>query len=235
MTVVAIHQPEYLPCLTLLGKIAQADVLILLDDVQFKRDSLQQRAWVASPEGRGRWLTIPFVHRHPQLIREVQVADPGWGRKHFDIVKQLYRDAPYYDRLVQLVDVWVSSTSTSTSSVSRIACRTMDVLRDVFGATQRVELSSDIPVDTDDKSERIVRLCQAVGGTTYLCGQSGASYLDHAPFHAAGIEIVVNRYQAPGSYRQDCPQETHRISGLDAMLWHPDPSSLVPHSLLEES
>ena len=38
MTILAAHQPQYLPWLGFFDKIAQADVFVLLDNVQFKKN-----------------------------------------------------------------------------------------------------------------------------------------------------------------------------------------------------
>lgn len=231
MTVVAIHQPEYLPCLTLLGKISQADVLVLLDDVQFKRDSLQQRAWIADENGKERWLTIPYVHKHPQLISDVQLADPEWGLKHEQIVRQLYHEAPYLSRLDGLLSfIW----KVGDMRLRRAATETADVLLRAFDAVpRRVYLSSEFRIGTTDKSERIAEICRQVGGKTYLCGKSGAEYLDHAAFEKIGVEVVVNQNTLPEPYRRGCPEKIFRVSGLDAMLWCRDPSALVPHTLVK--
>nr|MBI3612487.1 WbqC family protein [Nitrospirota bacterium] len=40
---VAIHQPQYLPWLGYLDKIDRADVFVILDTVQFKKNEWQNR------------------------------------------------------------------------------------------------------------------------------------------------------------------------------------------------
>src|SRR5688572_16072809 len=90
---VAIHQPEYFPWLGFLDKARRADVLVFLDSVQFDRSSLQHRAKVAGANGVF-WLTIPFIHRHPQRIDELAFADPRWAVKHWKSLQAAYRRAP---------------------------------------------------------------------------------------------------------------------------------------------
>src|SRR5262249_56042730 len=93
MTAVAIHQPEYFPMLGYLDKARRADVFVLLDDVQFDRSSLQHRARVAGAAGLT-WMTIPFVHRFPQRLDEVEVADARFPAKHGKTLAACYGRAP---------------------------------------------------------------------------------------------------------------------------------------------
>src|SRR5579862_2650962 len=55
---VAIAQPTFLPWLGWFDLIDQADLLILLDDVSFSRQSWQQRNRIRGPEGL-QYITLP--------------------------------------------------------------------------------------------------------------------------------------------------------------------------------
>ncbi|MFQ5693753.1 MAG: WbqC family protein, partial [Nitrospinota bacterium] len=41
--ILAAHQPQYLPWLGYLDKVAKADVFLVLDDVQYKKNEWQNR------------------------------------------------------------------------------------------------------------------------------------------------------------------------------------------------
>ena len=55
--ILAAHQPQYLPWLGYLHKIASADVFLILDDVQYKKNKWQNRNRIKSTEG---WQWGPF-------------------------------------------------------------------------------------------------------------------------------------------------------------------------------
>ena len=57
---VAIHQPHFLPWLGYLHRMAQADLFVLLDHVQFERRNYQNRTMIRM-NGEARWLTVPVV------------------------------------------------------------------------------------------------------------------------------------------------------------------------------
>ncbi len=66
--IMAAHQPQYLPWLGYLDKIDRADVFVLLDRVQFKKNEWQNRNRIKRAGG-WHWLTLPVRHRFPQGIR----------------------------------------------------------------------------------------------------------------------------------------------------------------------
>ncbi|MEK7706047.1 MAG: WbqC family protein [Myxococcota bacterium] len=217
MLTVAIHQPEYLPCLSLLDKVKRSDVLVLLDDVQFKRDSLQQRAKIAGPRGL-EWLTIPFVHRFPQLVREVEVADPTWPERHAEKIKTAYRNAPGFARAWPTIEDFMERCrERATKRLYLTSAGSMGMLAGAFGLTTPTVSSSTLGA-AGAKGDRVLDICRRLDATHYLSGRTGASYLDRAAFAAAGVEIVVQDFTFPW-YRPDLPEGADRgLSALDALM-----------------
>lgn len=243
---VSIHQPEYLPCLALVAKIAQADLHVVLDDVQFNRASLQHRAKILpaatakahSKDRAPRWMTIPFVHRFPQLIREVDVADHGWPASHAGIVEIVYRGSRYYARALVVLDrLWHASRL--DRRVSKIARRSQDALFAALGVTTRQAVSSDLNLpDRGPKGDGVLAICKAVGATCYLAGRAGALYLDRAKFADAGIDIAVTRYHDVSYCEYDESDERPSVPGLSALdvLMHAgDPADVLARSITQEA
>lgn len=214
MTTVAIHQPEYMPWLGLIDKARQADVFVLLDDVQFNRSSIQHRCRIAGPDGKTKWLTIPFVHRFPQRIDDVEIADSLWSEHHEQHIRETYAGTPgisgAWPALLALYEM-------RRAYVASAAVDSMRLLFDVFGAKPRIVRSLEIGA-TGQKSDRVLDLCRRLGATRYLCGRTAArEYLDHAAFAAAGIEVVVQQFTVP-PYRAGLP-EGATLSALDAWMY----------------
>ena len=93
--ILAAHQPQYLPWLGYLDKIDRADVFVLLDSVQFKKNEWQNRNRVKHAGG-WHWLTVPVRHRFPQPIAEVEIADQRWRRKHRRALEVTYGQAAHF-------------------------------------------------------------------------------------------------------------------------------------------
>jgi hypothetical protein len=71
----------------------------------------------------------------------------------------------------------------------------------------------------------VLDLCQRLGATRYLSGQSGAAYLDQAAFEQAGIAIEVQSFSVP-LYRDGQPN-VRGLSALDAWMWLGDKATDV--------
>ena len=234
---VTIHQPEYLPCLPLLAKLGQAELCVMLDDVQFNRSSLQQRARIAGPTGNGAWMTIPFVHAFPQSIDAVQIADPKWSDKHRTALYQHYMNAPHWLRGQDLLGEVVESADflkPLCKNLATVTSTSMILLSGAFNVHPEFRRADrlDLPADVK-KGDRVLAICKAVGATGYLSGHAGSRYLDLDAFKAADIDVYVNSYVAP-SYREGIDAELHRISALDAVMWLEAPTAVLAGATMEK-
>lgn len=214
MTTVTIHQPEYLPWPGLIDKARRADVLVVLDDVQFNRASLQHRARIAHPDGRAAWLTIPFVHRYPQLIRDVAFADPEWARAHAVRICDVYRGAPNFARAWADLEVFFA---TPYRTVAEATEASMAVLFRAFGVTTPTVRSSTLGAD-GARGDRVLDICRRLSATTYLSGRTGATYLDADAFAEAGVEIAVQEFTPPRT-RPLAEGAEKGLSAIDAWMY----------------
>src|SRR5207253_9418175 len=78
---VAISQPTYLPWLGYFDLIDQVGAFVLLDTVQFEKQSWQQRNRIKTPMGL-QWLTVPvsFRGRFGPKIQDVGFRRPEFRR-----------------------------------------------------------------------------------------------------------------------------------------------------------
>jgi hypothetical protein len=208
----AIHQPEYFPWLGFVDKARRADVLVLLDHVQFDRSSLQHRAKVAGANGLA-WLTIPFVHQFPQRIDEVAFTDDRWKLKHWKTLQACYGRAPGWPAAAPALEGYFGA---SYPRLVDAAVASVEIILSAFGAAPRLLRSSTLGVP-GDKAALVLAICERLGATRYLSGRSGATYLDAAAFAAAGVTIEVPPFTVPIYPRaRPLPDDVRGLSALDA-------------------
>ena len=70
--IVSIHQPQYLPWLGYFHKAYEADVFIILDTVQFKKNDWQNRNRIQTSQEE-QWLSVPVLHDFGQKILDVKI------------------------------------------------------------------------------------------------------------------------------------------------------------------
>ena len=197
--IVAAHQPNFAPWLGFFDKAVAADVLVLLDTVQFIKRGYQNRTRIKSSTGP-QWLTVPVISkgRYDQATQDVLIDDTArWRQVHLRTLRSVLAKAPHHDALLELVEPIYAQEA------HRLVELNVAVLRavvDGLGIGTRLVLASELDL-TGSSTELMMSLTKAVGGDVYLSGPTGRTYLEPERFADAGLEL---RYHAftPAEYPQ---------------------------------
>jgi hypothetical protein len=209
--IVAIHQPHYMPWLGYLHRMAQADLFILLDHVQFERRNYQNRGRIRL-DGEGHWLTVPVVQRSQKERIDEKLVDNSqprpWGPIHFSTLRHAYREAEHFNTYAAAIRGIVEARWERLAELDRAM---LELLRDAFGIRTPLASSSQLGA-AGAKSDLILNLCRAVGADTLLTGFGGSRvYPDAEAFAREGVQIRCHEFTHP-AYRQ-CGEEPF-IPGL---------------------
>lgn len=211
---VAIHQPNYLPWLGYFYKMQQADVFILLDHVQYSKNSYQNRVQVKGPNGV-QWLTAPVSLRKGafQPTSEIEFADQKWKQKHIKTIEANYGRCDFFETYAhELFDLL-------SSSENRMSCfneRLILWLRDKLGISSKIVRSSELEVQ-GEASEMLINLVQKVGGTEYLCGQGAQKYQEDDLFEKAGLSLKYSDFKTK-AYAQRWGDFVSGMSAIDFLF-----------------
>ncbi|MFZ1803395.1 MAG: WbqC family protein [Nitrospira sp.] len=208
-----IHQPQFLPWLGYLDKIDQADLFIMLDTVQFKKNEWQNRNRIRTAKG-WQWLTVPVLQHFGQRIDEVLMNQTvTWKAQHLRALDMHYARAPYRNRyLAQLREIY----SAPWNKLSDLNKATVQWLLEAFGITTLVHHASDYAA-RDEPTDRLIDLCQVVGATEYLAGPGAEHYMDKPRFESSGVRLDIQVFQHP-IYRQVYEPFEPNLSALDLLL-----------------
>ncbi|MBI3003322.1 MAG: WbqC family protein [candidate division NC10 bacterium] len=191
--IVAIHQPQYLPWIGYFDKMDQADVFVLLDTVQFKKNEWQNRNRVKTPDG-WQWLTVPVVHRFPQRIDEVRIApDDSWGRKHWQALQTHYGAAPFF---APHAPFFADCFARPWERLVDLSGHLIEYLAGALGIGARL-IRASTGRFPEDATGRLVAICRHLGASAYLAGRDGQSYMDLDQFAAAGIAVKTQDFACP--------------------------------------
>lgn len=213
---VAIHQPQYWPWPPYLDKVADADLFIVLDTVDFQKNGLQNRNQIKAAAG-AQWLTVPVKQRLGQSLLETAVDNTqNWRRKHWSAIEQNYRKAPHFARYAPELQALYEQP---WERLTELNLRILELLRGWLGIETPVRRSSGMKA-AGKASELVLNLCREAGATRYLSGSGGKDYLDQAAFAAAGVEIVWQAARPSRPYPQQHPAAgfVPGLSALDALL-----------------
>jgi hypothetical protein len=198
---VAITQPTYLPWIGYFDLIDQVDIFIVLDNVQFEKQSWQQRNRIKTAAGL-QWLTVPvkFRGRLGQLIRDVEIRDSEFWRSHARAIQVAYgRAMHFHEYLPQLESILRDSSSGLLLDLNLSLLRWF--LAELKIPTPIV-LASSLGV-TGARTERLAHLCEEVGAKEYLSPLGSSAYLldERQILEQRGIQVLFQKYEHP-VYRQ---------------------------------
>ena len=83
----SIHQSQYIPWPAYFKKIALSDKFIILDDVQFQKNGVQNRNKLRNKTGI--LLTIPVKGSLGDSIKDKEIAHDKWKRSIFSLCLNL--------------------------------------------------------------------------------------------------------------------------------------------------
>ena len=221
--IVSVNQPAYLPWLGYFQRIAASDVHVVLDHVQYEKNSYTNRNKIRNDRG-WQWLTVPLrtKHRFGSLqINRVEIDnDQHWTRQHWNALRQNYSKAPFFHAHA---DFFEQIYRREWNLLNDLLSETTVYLLASLGVRTPLRKSSEMdPVG--HKDELILDLCRKTGATQYLSGPLGRNYLRESIFGDADIAVGYQDYRHP-EYRQLHPGFEPSMSVVDLLFNH-GPESL---------
>lgn len=213
---VAIVQSCYLPWKGYFDLIRSVDHFILLDDVQYSRGDWRNRNRIKTAAGL-KWISIPLRHSgtFPALIHDMHVADPSWRESHCALIEQAYRGCAGWPVLRDWIAANLRRADAATlSEVNEPLLRSLSTF---LGIGTPITRSETYQVRCENATERVVRLCAALGASTYVSGPSARAYIENRQFDDAGIALEYFSYAGYPEYPQPHGPFEHAVSILDTI------------------
>ncbi len=189
MTVVAVHQPNFLPHPGFFEKMIRADVFVFYDTAQYSKNDYHNRNRVKGPNGPI-WLTVPVHSPSFRPIREVGIDNSQrWQERLWKTIEASYARASHFDRFspdfkrILFEEKW--------QRLVPLNVRLIDQVRAILKLEAKTVLASTLRVTTSgDPTERLRDIVRSVGGDVYLSGPKGRDYLDRVKFGDIAVEFA---------------------------------------------
>jgi hypothetical protein len=192
--IVSVHQPQYLPWLGYFDKIDRADVFVLLDTVQFKKNEWQNRNRIKTAQGV-QWITVPVLYHFPQLIREVEINNrEKWQHKQRKTILSNYRKAPCWSTLAPFFE---EIFSTDWDTIAKLNIHVVKRLAAILGIETPLFVASDMDAFPEDPDERLIAIARHFGADAYLAGSGGHDYMDLEKYREDGVDVIFQEYRHP--------------------------------------
>ena len=189
---VAIHQPNYLPWLGYFAKIKKCDIFVFLDDVQFSKNSWQNRVNIKSPNGK-QFLTQPVNRINGALTstNEIIFSNSSWKAKHLKSIELNYKKARFFYDFFPIVEFILSNEAENLVQFNILAVKNIcDYLKLEINFIK----SSEIKVE-GNSSQRLINIIKSFSAFNYIHGQGANSYHDVQLFKENNINLIPMDYK----------------------------------------
>lgn len=219
---IAIMQPGYIPWLGFFELMANCEIFVLLDDVQYDKKSWRNRNKIRTING-WMWLTVPVLqkNRRGQKINEVIINnDYPWKEKHLKALKFNYAKSGYYSEYIgfferlykknwyYLVDLDIEIISFMTKS---------------FDINTKIVRSSALEVPKSSGNTHIINICKSLKAEKLYDSNGARVFIKTELFQNNGIEVTFQDYKHP-IYRQIAQPFLPCMSAVD-LLFNEGPDS----------
>ena len=172
--VISIHQPEHFPYMGYFQKMAKADLFVILDNVNYRKNYYQNRNKFLNTNNVEEWFSVPVEKdATKKWIKDVVVnISLDWRKKLLTKLKQNFK--------LDLESIY------EPDSLLEINLRSINWGREKLNIEVPLVKASELGVE-GGKSELLANICKKLNATKYISGPSGKDYLELDYFE--GIEV----------------------------------------------
>ncbi len=213
MTIVAIHQPNYLPWLGFFKKIKDSDIFVFLDDVQYSKNGWHNRNKIRVREG-SMWLTVPTKLKFGMKLNEVKIDNSlKWIEKHKKTIEINYSKAAFfYLYWKELEDIY----DTKFDLLIDLNIKIINFILKNLHINTKIIFSSELKISSSS-SDRILDICKKLNCDTYLSGIFGTEYLNIKDFEKNNIIVNFQNFQHP-VYKQVYEPFLPNMASIDLLF-----------------
>jgi len=221
--IITVHQPQYLPWLGYFDKINKADVFVLLDNVQFKKNEWQNRNKIKTADG-WQWLTVPVLYTYPQLINQVEINNKErWQHRQKQAIISNYKKAACWRKMA---DFFERIFAGQWQTISELNIEAVQKLVEILGIETPIYIASELGKFPQDPDERLIAITKYFGADTYLAGSGGRDYMNLEKYKKSGINVIYQEYHHP-VYNQLFGDFEPFMSVIDLILNHGNESLTI--------
>jgi len=217
--IITIHQPNYIPWLGFFHKLLISDVYVAFDDVQFEKNSFNNRNKIKT-SGGDCWLTIPIITKGKSketLLNSAEIDNnQNWAKKHLKTIQTNYSKAEFYD---SYIDFFEGIYSKNWKTLSELNMNIIQKIIDELQIDTQIILTSEIKNKKEKKDKLVLEICNNLDADVYISGVLGKDYLNTSDFEKEKIDVYFQNYNHP-KYSQLWGEFIPNMSIIDLLFNH---------------
>ena len=198
-----ITQPTFIPWLGYFDLIDQSETIVFLDDVQFSKQSWQQKNNFKTPLGL-KSFTVPvtFDKQKSKNINKILIYNNNNLPKKFEnFLIANYKKSKFFDDYFEYV-IKIFSQNVSNGKLIDLNFNFITWFMKTLKIKKKIFLSSELNCK-QNKSYRIIEICKKLNYSDYLSTKGSLDYLskDLDLFKKNKINIFIHNYEHPIYYQ----------------------------------
>lgn len=194
MTSCAIMQPTYLPWPGYFNLMASSDIFVFLDDAQYQRSSWHCRNKILL-NGKANMLSVPVLRSGLSTkLCDVQIDySKNWRKSHEGSIRQAYSKLTWGKQVIELLTQAFQDKPTLLIDLN---IRIITSLCRILMINTPVVLASTLNI-IGHRSDRLLRICNALDANTYLSPMGSADYLKEDNFEGQkNIKLYFQKFDS---------------------------------------
>lgn len=181
---IAIMQPYFVPYPGYFRLFAEADLFVLFDCVQFPRRGYVHRNQFPDANENRQWLTLPLA----PAARDIRICDLTFAA---DAPERLARQCRRFPSLADLPAEWRALFGAATGPLVPWLETSLALCNEALGLKTPLLRSSTLNLSAEHiGQDRIIKICQTLGATSYLNPPGGRHIYAQEVFNTAGLELL---------------------------------------------
>jgi hypothetical protein len=219
-SVIAVHQPNFLPWTGFFHKIVHCDNFIILDDAQFPKKGGN---WINRNQlmnnGKPIWCTLSVKRNFSgtKEIREIELENPSsWQEIYLRRVRNLYRGSDFYSNGMEFLERIfhnIQSNKIAEVNVSLIKA----ILQELELKFEHIQCSSNFAISSKE-TDRLIDLLKITNSKIYLSGRGSKDYLDENLFYKNNFFLVYQNFYDFPYFQLNSVEYLPRLSIIDSIL-----------------
>ena len=217
-----IMQPYFFPYIGYFSLIKHTDEFILFDAVQFIRHGWIERNRILKPTQGWQYVQVPLQkHSRDTLINDILINNKiEWGHRLFAQLQHYANKAPYYGRVIKLLnDIF----SHEYATIVDLNYQSFRVVCEYLGIQTSIRIFSQMNLHIENvqaPDEWALKICLALGGVDeYWNPPGGLKFFDRSKYESNQIALRFQKVNLT-EYDQKRPTFESGLSIIDVMMFN---------------
>ena len=180
-------QPSYIPWLPFFKRILLSDYFVLLDDVEYSKNTNQNRNSIKGPNNKI-LLTVPIHYQNKKNINEIEIDNSkNWKKKHWNSILQNYVKTKYFKDFEQRLKTIYEKKHKKLLDIN---LEIIEFFLNFFDIKRKIYLSSELKIK-GRSNEKLINLCKYFDVEKFILKRGTNLYHPHSLFLENKIEILL--------------------------------------------